>query len=452
MAIAVEMPKLGNTVEECILTSWKKRKGDSVTEGEILAEIETDKASFELPAPAAGTLLEVFFEAGALVPVFTNICVIGTPGEDVEPFRPAAIPTAAAQPAPPAAAAPEAVRAAQPAAPAVAFPAAAPVVAAPAAAVAAAPAAPPQIFLSPRARLFAKEHGLAAPARPGSGPGGRVLEADLIRLFRESPRLSSLARKRLEEGYEVRGSGSGVNHLILSRDLGEPPVRLSKIRETIARRMRESLATTAQYTLDSVADARGLISLRNKIKTARQQGRDIADISINDMVMFAAVRALLLMPELNAEFVEGKLYRRTHIHLGFACDTERGLLVPVVRNAESLSISELAAEVRDLAGRANAGTLTADEMTGATFTVTNLGNLGITSFTPILNPPQVAILGVNTIEPRPVRRKSRIVYVDHIGLSLTCDHQIIDGAPGARFLKVLREQIENIESLVDLKL
>ena len=441
MAIPVEMPKLGNTVEECILAGWKKRKGESVAEGEILADIETDKATFELPSPAAGTLLEVFFGEGSLVPVFANVCVIGNPGESVDEFRPA---QAAAPALTPKAAAPAAPRAAAKAA-------AVPAPVAAGAPAAAAYAAPQQVFLSPRARRFAKEHGLAPPASPGSGPGGRVLEEDLRQIYFGSPRVSSLAKKHLEGGYEIRGAGSGANHMVLARDLGEPPIRMSKIREMTARRMRESLASTAQYTLHSSADATGLLALRAKVKAARKSA-DIPDININDAVLFAVVKSLLRMPELNAELIGGKIYQRSEIHLGFACDTDKGLFAPVVRNCEKATIGELAAAVKELTARAQQGTLTPDELAGATFTVSNLGNLGIHSFTPIISPPQVAILGVDSIELKPVRAKSRVRYVDYIGLSLTCDHQVIDGAPGARFLKVLREQIENIEAIAELKL
>lgn len=445
MAIPVEMPKLGNTVEECILAGWRKKKGESVAEGEILADIETDKATFELASPASGTFLEAFFGEGALVPVYTNVCVIGAPGEDVEAFRPkqvaAAAPTKTAPAVTPAAPTKTAPATAPAAAPAVAAPAAPAV-----------PAAPAPVYASPRARRFAEERGLALPATPGSGPGGRVLEADVRALYRGTPRVSSLARKHLQAGWELRGAGTGPNGMVLARDLGEPPIRMTKIRETTARRMRESLATTAQYTLNSVADARGLLSLRKKIKAAREKKAAIADININDEVMFAVIQALKKMPELNCELIDGKIYRRPEIHLGFACDTEKGLLVPVVRNCGKISIGELSERVKALTAQAQQGTLGADDMAGATFTVSNLGNLGITSFTPILNPPQVAILGVDAIEPRPVRQKSRVVFIDHIGLSLTCDHQVIDGAPGARFLAVLREQIETIESIVDWKL
>jgi pyruvate dehydrogenase E2 component (dihydrolipoamide acetyltransferase) len=433
MATPDEMPKLGNTVEECILATWKKKRGESVSEGEILAEIETDKATFELAAPVAGTLLEVFFGEGALIPVFTKICVIGSPGESFEQFRPG---EKAAPPAP--------ARAQE-------TPAAAP---APAGGRVISPApveASGETFLSPRARRLAADRGYLPALPAGSGPGGRILERDLRAAYAAAPRISSLARQQMAAGHEARRAGSGINGMILARDLDAPPVRMSGIRGRIAQRMRESLATTAQYTLNTSADASGLLTLRSKIKTAREQA-GFPDVNINDMVMFATIKALSDMPELNAELVDGKIYKRPEIHIGFACDTDRGLLVPVVKNCGSMSLEELSLKVKQLTEQTLQGTVSADDLGGATFTVSNLGNLGIGSFTPIINPPQVAVLGVDAIELKPVRREGRVEFVDHIGLSLTCDHQAIDGAPGARFLKVLREKIEAIESLAGLKL
>ncbi|RPI12776.1 MAG: 2-oxo acid dehydrogenase subunit E2, partial [Acidobacteriales bacterium] len=255
MATPVEMPKLGNTVEECILGKWRKNQGDNVAAGEVIAEIETDKATFDLTAPVDGTFLGAFFAEGALVPVFTNICVIGNPGESIEQFKPAAAATPAA--AKQAEASPTKVTAAKQAA------------ASPASAAGPAPAAS-EVFLSPRARRFAAEHGFAPPPMAGSGPGGRVVEQDLKDLRQASPKGSSLARKRMAAGYEARHEGSGINGMILARDLDQPPVRMSSMRERIARRMRESLSTSAQYTMNTSADATGMLSLRAKIKAARQ--------------------------------------------------------------------------------------------------------------------------------------------------------------------------------------
>ena len=424
MAIAVEVPKLGNTVEECLIAKWCKRKGERVSIGEVVAEIETDKATFEVTAPVDGTLLETFFDEGALVPVFTNLFVLGEPGESADAFRP----QGAAHPV--AATATDAVAAA-PAAPKAERETARPV-----------PAAPAGSF-SPRARRFAGEHGFHPAAVTGSGPGGRVLEEDLRKLYHSTPRVSSLAKKQIEEGMEVGGEGSGTAGMVLSSDLVPPATRISGIREKIARRMRESLTNTAQYTLTTSANAGGLLLVRAKVKASK----GVADININDLVTFCTIQALLEVPDLNAEFIDGKIYKHAEVHIGFACDTPRGLMVPVVRDAHKLTAGELSLKVKELTGQAVKGAISVDDLSGATFTVSNLGGLGIESFTPLLNPPQVAILGVNAIQLKPVRRDGRIEFIDAIGLSLTLDHQVIDGAPGARFLKVVREKIENVESL-----
>jgi pyruvate dehydrogenase E2 component (dihydrolipoamide acetyltransferase) len=425
MAIPVEMPKLGNTVEECLIARWYKQAGDAVSEGEILAEIETDKATFELTAPVGGTLLGTFFKEGDLVPVFANVCVLGTQGESIEKFRPqttATVPTINAQ----STAAPQKRDVTDHARTA---------------------ATPIAVTLSPRARRFAEEHNFYPKNTTGSGPGGRILEEDIKQLYYESPRTTSLAEKMIESGFELGNEGSETKRRILSHDLTSPPIGMSSIRERIARRMRNSLATTAQYTMNASAVATGLLSLRARIKAGQRQ-EDSASININDMVLFCVIKALEAVPEINAELVDGKIYRNPSIHLGFACDTPKGLLVPVIRDSQKLTLPELARQIKALTGKAIEGSITPDELSCGTFTVSNMGNYGIESFSPILNPPQVAILGVNTIELRPVRRNGAVEFVEHIGLSLTCDHQVIDGAPGARFLKTVKEQIENIENIV----
>jgi pyruvate dehydrogenase E2 component (dihydrolipoamide acetyltransferase) len=424
MAVPVEVPKLGNTVEECLIAKWRKQLGDPVSVGEIVADIETDKATFEVASPAKGTLLARFFDEGTLVPVFTNLFVVGEPGENVDSFRPQ--------------------NATQPSArPAEARPAAAAASAKPETPVA---AAAPSGKMSPRARRFAEEHGLTwsgVPMPAGSGPGGRILEEDLRKQYYSSPRVSSAAGMRLAEGGVLGGEGSGVSGMFLAGDVGPPARRISSIREKIALRMRESLASTAQYTLTASANAAGLLLLRAKIKAST----GVPDININDLVAFCTIQALLEVPDLNAEFIDGCIHRHTDVHIGFACDTPRGLMVPVVRNAHRLSAGELSVRMKELAAKAVQGNISVDDLSGATFTVSNLGSFGIESFTPLLNPPQVAILGVNAIQLKAVRRDARIEFIDSIGLSLTLDHQVIDGAPGARFLKVVREKIENVEKL-----
>ena len=243
----------------------------------------------------------------------------------------------------------------------------------------------------------------------------------------------------------IAGEGTGPGGMVVLSDLVAPTAteRLPYIRERIAQRMRESLASTAQYTLHTSAKADGLLTLRARIKASK----GVADANINDMVMFCTVQALLDDPELNVEFVDGRLMKHAAVHLGMAVDTDRGLMVPVIRNAHRLSLGELAARAKELSAQTVQGGVSPDDLSGATFTVSNLGGFGIESFTPILNAPQVAILGVDNIQLKPVRRDGRVEFIDTIGLSLTLDHQIVDGANGARFLKVLREKIENVEAL-----
>ncbi len=452
MATVVEMPKLGNTVEECLLAAWRKHKGDSVSVGDVIAEIETDKTNFEITAPSGGVVLETFFDEGALVPVFTNLCVIGAPGETIEPYRPASagaggdgvVPREGAGTEPAVSAEPEAGTSAQ-----------------------AAPVATPQDArpLSPRARRFAREHDFQPPAIAGSGPGGRVLEADLRDVYYSTPRLTAAARQQAGPDVVPSGPGSGIGGMIRAADLapaiaqpaaapqaaaqpralGEAGAgRISSTRERIAKRLRESLTTTAQYTLNGSANAGGLLAVRKRLK----QSAATSEITINDLVVFCTVQALLELPDLNVEFIDGRLHRHADVHVGFACDTDRGLIVPVVHNCQDLSLIGLSRRMKELAAQAVKGTIAVDDMNGGTFTVSNLGSLGIESFTPILNPPQVAILGVDAIQLKAVRNRSgNIEFVDSIGLSLTLDHQIVDGAPGARFLKVIKDKIENVESL-----
>jgi pyruvate dehydrogenase E2 component (dihydrolipoamide acetyltransferase) len=446
MATPVEVPKLGNTVEECLVSRWVKRKGDAVSAGDVVAEIETDKATFEVTAPVSGTVLETFFEEGALVPVFTKLFVIGEPGESVEPSR------AGPRLAPPKEIAPEATPSQETTSPA------------PTAPRAAAGSMP----FSPRARRFAEEHRFYPPAVNGSGPGGRVLEEDLRELY-YSPRTQMVGENRPQAG-EAGGTACPTTEGTALAEVAQavppafldsltaqaavpasPPAktntavapRATSIREKIARRMRESLASTAQYTLNASADAGGLLMLRARIKASN----GVPDINLNDLVTFCAIRALVEAPALNAEFIDGKIHNHSEVHIGFACDTPRGLLVPVVRNAHELTIGALASAMKALTALAVQGSISPDYLSGATFTVSNLGGLGIESFTPLLNPPQVAILGVGAIQVKPVRRHGKVEFIDALGLSLTCDHQVVDGAPGARFLQVVKEKIENVERL-----
>ena len=391
MATPVELPKSGNTVEECVIGRWVKQAGDAVSPGDVLAEVETDKATFEITAPVGGTLLATFFPEGALVPVFTTVCVIGEPGEAVaspEPLAPTAV-SASPKPLAPTAqasltASPEPL----------------------------APAARASAPLSPRARKFAAERNFEPPAIIGSGPGGRVLEQDVRKSY-ESARAAT------------------------------PFARQASTREVIAR-FRE-VATPAQYTLHASADAGQLLSMGARAKEIARAHRT-QEISIDVLVTFCTIRALLETPDLNAELIDGAIVRHRATHVGFACDTPRGLLVPVVRDAQDLSIGALARRMNELAAGAIDGTISPDALLGGTFTISNLGSLGVEWISPVIIPPQVAILGVGAIHAKPVRTGVGVDFINAIALSLTCDHQAIDGAAGARFLRTLAEKIERVEA------
>jgi pyruvate dehydrogenase E2 component (dihydrolipoamide acetyltransferase) len=431
MATPIQIPKLGNTVEECVLTAWHKQKGDAVTAGEVIADIETDKTAFELTAPTDGVILETFFEAGALVPVFGTACVIGAAGESAEAFRPR-MSAAETQTGSSLGRAPS--RTAVAAAPRPREEASRPGVLRPPRTASQPTSRPP----SPRARRLIYKHDLNAQTVAGSGPGGRVLESDVRQLLStplqtSAPGLedstaapSETVRALASEGTQTRGR----------EVLGTP---LSSLRDTIAGRLRENLSSTAQYTLHGSANAAGLLAARGLFKASA----DTAEISIGVMVIFCSIQALLETPDLNAELIHGTVYRHSRVHMAFACDTPRGLLAPVIRDSQNLSLRGLSRRIQELTAQAVHGVIAADDLSGGSFTVSNLGGLGVESFTPLLNPPQVAILGVDAINLKPMRKRDgNIEFIDSIGLSLTIDHQVIDGAPGARFLGALKAKIE----------
>lgn len=447
MATVIIMPKQGQSVESCILTEMKKKKGDTVAVGDILFSYETDKASFEEEAKVAGTVLDVFFDDGDEIPVLTNVMVIGNEGESTEEFRPGADSGAAA----PAAAETTSAAAATPtAAPAAT---AEPTVAAtkPATAAGTSP-------VSPRARVLAAKEAIDTSALQGSGPHGRVIERDVRAAMAATPKLTPLAKVIAKEtGAAAPETGSGLAGMVKGADMGalknsvyasDSEIKpLSNMRKLIAKAMYASLQNSAQLTHHLSADARGILALRKKVKKAVENGYP-TNITLNDMVCMAVIRALKKFPQVNAHFLGDSVRLFSKVHLGLAVDTERGLMVPVVKNADDLSIQGLANQLKEVANACKKGSIDPDLLSSeaASFTVSNLGNYGVEIFTPVINLPQVAILGVNTIVPRPKDIGGGVyAFVPHIGLSLTYDHRALDGGEATRFVKEIANEIEALD-------
>ena len=443
MATIVVMPQLGNSVESCIIVEWTVAEGDAVSLDQTLCSIETDKSTMEVPSTAEGTVLKLLWDEGDEVPVKDPLIIVGAPGEDVSGLVPGS--GAAEAGAAPAEEAPAS------AAPAPSF------------ATTAASGA-----VSPRARALASAKGVDASAiTEGSGPHGRVIERDVAAAIAAGPALTSAARAAGVSAAEGTGIGGRVSVADANRAPEAAPASsaaapapaadfpgastsspLKGVRKVVAKRMMESLTTTAQLTLNTTANAAGILAMRKKVKNA-DEALGLNRITLNDLVCFAVSRTLLKYPVFNAHLEDGVLTEFEQVHLGFACDTPRGLLVPVIRSAQSLGLKAFSDEAKRLAGGAIDGTLPPDYLGGGTFTVSNIGSFGIETFTPVINLPQTAILGVGAITPRPALAPDGTVGVEQrLNLSLTIDHQVIDGADGARFLRDLVAAIENIDVTV----
>ncbi len=454
MATVVVMPQLGNSVESCLIVSWQVKVGDEIAENAIVCEVETDKASMEVPSSAAGTVLALLWAEGDDVPVKEPLLVVGAAGEDPKPALDAAGWKGDGE----AEAAPAAESAAPAAAP---EPEAAPQVERTAATGAS----------SPRARTLAAANSLDLGAvAEGSGPGGRVIERDV------KDALTSATTGAARAGaHGSAAQGTGLGGRVTTADLAAPAepavaaapaaprsasavdadfpgpseaTKVKGVRKVISDRMMNSLATSAQLTYTTTANAQGLLDLRKKLKNS-DPSLGMNGVTIGDLVGYAAVRAAAKNPSHNAHLADGVLTTFERVHMGFACDTPRGLLVPTVRNASLMSLREFSAVSKQLANEAIQGSINPDLLSGATFTVSNLGGFGIESFTPLLNVPQTAILGVDAIFPRvKVNADGSIGAEQRIGLSLTADHRAIDGADAARFLQDLVTFIEAIDITV----
>jgi len=416
MATALKMPKLGLTMTEGTVTEWLAVDGARVEKGQAVVVVTTDKIAQEVEAPAPGTL-HIVIGAGDTCPVTEVLAFILEPGESPPEIEQAASAPVAEEPRP------------EPEKPAPA---------------AAATAKPRQVRSSPAARRLARELGVEISQVPGSGRNGRISEADVQRFFEEQQRAAAAPPERppaREEAVEL-AQAEGAGPVGRSMGDGAPPkgIPLTAMRRAIAATMVDSLHSMAQLTLVSRADVVSLMALRD---TLRQQW-DVP-ISYTDLIVKAVAVALGRHPLLNSTLAGEEIVLHEEVNIGVAVALEQGLIVPVVRQADRKSVREIHRSLRDLAERARNNQLAVDEVTGGTFTVTNLGMYGVETFTPIINPPEVAILGVGGIEEYLTLVDGQPVARSRMGLSLTIDHRVVDGAPGAAFLQTLVQFLEHPE-------
>jgi pyruvate dehydrogenase E2 component (dihydrolipoamide acetyltransferase) len=450
MAVPVIMPRHGQSVESCIISKWNKKKGDRVNSGDILFSYETDKASFEEEARLDGTLLDIFFDEGEDVPCLINVCVIGNEGESTSQFNPnqqAKTEEAKAVKISDEKKADTAEQAVIP----------------PRVSVA---SGDEKIRISPRAKNLADKTGTDYRFACPSGPNGRIMERDIAALHVNGPIVTAAAKDEYMKSGLNAISGTGLGGRITILDLKAisdsksgntaftavpqadyREVKLTNIRKVIAKAMHHSISSTAQLTLNSSFDATEILAFRKKLKESKE-AVGLENITLNDILLYTISRTLPLHENLNAHFLDDRMHIFNNVHIGVAVDTERGLMVPTLFNANVKSLNEISREVKKLAEDSQKGTINPDLLRGASFTVTNLGTLDIESFTPVLNPPQTGILGINNIVYRIKQVNDEFVNYPAMGLSLTFDHRALDGAPAARFLKELKKNLENFSALL----
>ena len=425
MAIAVEMPKMSDTMEEGVLVAWRVEEGDAVSAGDVIAEVETDKATMDLEAYDDGVLLKKVIAEGEAVPIGGLIAVLGKEGEDAsgvlaqyEQGGDGAAPAAAPEPK----------------TEAVAEHAATPTPSGDGAAQ-----ADGRLKVSPLARKLASDHGLDLRMIQGSGPEGRIIKRDIEAMLAgeavpapapapveaPAPRPAVAAPMPVAEGAPYT------------------PVRISQMRKTIARRLGQSKYTAPHFYLTIDLAMERVVAVRKQVNAlAEEQGRP--KISFNDFITKACAAALQRHPMVNASYMadEGEIRLYNDIHIGVAVAIDEGLVTPVLRNADKKGLAELAEETKALAARARDRKLQPDEMAGSTFTTSNLGMFGIEDFTAIINPPNACILAIGAIRDEPVVRDGEVVPGKRMKVTLSCDHRVVDGATGAKFLQTLRHYLE----------
>ena len=393
-AVAVIMPKAGITVESCIIGEWLKQVGDEVKEGDILFTYETDKASFECESTASGTILEILHEAGDEVPCLDPVCMVGVAG-----------------------------------------------------AVAAAAPAAAGAAISPRAKNLAQSAGVNAAEAVGTGPNGRIIERDVQTLIANKPAVAAAPVASAAPAPAAAPAPVAAAAPAAAAEAEYKDVKFSGIRRAISKSMSTSLHTMAQLTHNTSFDATAILNYRKQLKAA---GGEYAGITLGDIILYAVSRTLLNYPDLNANMLDDNNIRLfSHVNLGVAVDTPRGLMVPTIRHADEMSLLEISKAVKELAAECRSGAISPDKLSGGSFTVSNLGNMGVESFTPVINPPQTGILGVcGTIDRVRKGKDGGIEIYPAMGLSLTYDHRAVDGTPAAKFQKELGFNLENFTVLL----
>ncbi len=436
MAQIIEMPKLSDTMTVGTLVKWLKKEGDAVKSGDMLAEVETDKATMELESFFDGTLLKQFAPAGSQVAIGAPLCAIGKPGEKVDaPAAPAAPAAAPAEEKPAAKAAAPAPVVAQTPAPAPAAPAPTP---APSPAPAAAGPAG-RIRISPLARKLAEEKGLDYSRVTGSGPGGRIVRADIIAAAKNPPAPAPAAKAAAPKG----GADTWPWRSVFDKNPIQPEstVALSNMRAVIARRLVESKTTIPHFYLEIEVDAAPLNALRVNLNAGLT--KDGVRLSVNDFVLKASAAALRAVPSVNSSWDATGIKYHGAAHVSFAVAIEDGLITPVIKDTDKKTVFQISTEAKDLGKRAKEKKLAPAEFTGGTFCVSNLGMMGIERFSAIINPPNSAILAVGATVKKPVVKNDEIVIGERLALTLSCDHRVVDGALGAKFLNAIKDHLEN---------
>ena len=409
MATEIKMPQLGLTMEEGTVERWLKAEGDAVKAGEPLLEITTDKLTNEVEAEADGILLKIVAPEGTDVPVQGLLGYIGQPGEQVGKTAPAALAETSAAPT------------AAPAAPA----------------ETAAPAVRgKKIRISPLARKIARQMGVDTAAVTGTGPNGRIIKRDILAAAESASKTAPAVQKSVAPAAASSGTAFPVKNLELME--GDTVEKLTGMRKVVAQRMYASAVEIPTVTQTVKVDVTALLAFRKELKEAGHS------FSVNDFVLKAVAKALRKHPEILVSLDGEQIIRRAHVNLGMAVALDAGLIVPVIRDADLLSLEALSAKARDLAERARSNQLGADEYKGSTFTVSNLGMFGVESFTPIINQPDAAILGVNCTEDELVMEDDGTIAKHQVlRISLTFDHRLLDGAVAAKFEMTVRDLLEH---------